>query len=156
MKLHLLLLQLALFSGATFARRGYHEVAPAPPSSALAPVPLSTTITGPQPTGSVNGTGAPTGAGPGANCGLGYTYCGYMLSQQGHDFAPSDVSKAYCSGLGELCAGSKPKTDPDQAVYLCMDKQPSSIMLACACSGKCLNEAETKNIAHCDKPCVNA
>ncbi|KAI1346620.1 hypothetical protein F5Y01DRAFT_319554 [Xylaria sp. FL0043] len=102
-------------------------------------------------------TPASGGPGPstGAKCGKGYTYCGYMLTGQGHNFAPSDIDKSYCNGLPELCPGGKPKTNADQAVYVCMEDQPSTVQLLCACSGTCLNNATTNYIAHCDKPCVN-
>ncbi|KAI3336185.1 hypothetical protein F4824DRAFT_111004 [Ustulina deusta] len=102
-------------------------------------------------------TPASGGPGPssGAKCGKGYTYCGYMLTGFGHNFAPSEIDKSYCNGLPELCAGDKRKTNADQAVYVCMDDQPSTVQLVCACSGTCLNNATTNYIAHCDKPCVN-
>ncbi|OTB18124.1 hypothetical protein K445DRAFT_314943 [Daldinia sp. EC12] len=72
------------------------------------------------------------------------------------DFAPNDISKAYCNGLSELCTNGKPKTDVSQAVFVCMNEQPSSVELLCACSSKCRNDAESNFIAHCDKPCINA
>ncbi|KAI1424764.1 hypothetical protein F5Y12DRAFT_715002 [Xylaria sp. FL1777] len=102
-------------------------------------------------------TPASGGPGPasGAKCGKGYTYCGYMLTGIGHNFAPADIDKSYCNGLPELCAGGKRKTNADQAVYVCMEDQPSTVQLVCACSGTCLNNATTNYIAHCDKPCVN-
>ncbi|KAI1135659.1 hypothetical protein F5Y05DRAFT_394056 [Hypoxylon sp. FL0543] len=78
-----------------------------------------------------------------------------MLTSNGHNFGTADISKAYCSGLQELCANGKPKTDVSQAVFVCMNEQPSSVELLCACSGKCRNDAETNFIAHCDKPCIN-
>ncbi|KAI0431957.1 hypothetical protein F5Y09DRAFT_354474 [Xylaria sp. FL1042] len=71
------------------------------------------------------------------------------------DFAPADIDKSYCNGLPELCPGGKPKTNVDQAVYVCMEDQPSTVQLLCACSGTCLNNATSNYIAHCDKPCVN-
>ncbi|KAI1469811.1 uncharacterized protein F4812DRAFT_304127 [Daldinia caldariorum] len=99
----------------------------------------------------------PSGSqGIGPKCGKGYTYCGYMLTANGHNFAPNDISKAYCNGLSELCTNGKPKTDVSQAVFVCMNEQPSSVELLCACSSKCRNDAESNFIAHCDKPCINA
>ncbi|KAI1076122.1 hypothetical protein F5B20DRAFT_342926 [Whalleya microplaca] len=114
----------------------------------LPPVTISTSALPP------SGSGSP-GTGIGPKCGKGYTYCGYMLTSNGHNFAPADVSKAYCNGLQELCTNGKPKTDISHAVFVCMDDQPSSVQLLCACSGKCLNDAESNFIAHCDKPCIN-
>ncbi|KAI0009052.1 hypothetical protein F4779DRAFT_618028 [Xylariaceae sp. FL0662B] len=126
--------------------------APQPPAtiatlSSGSAVPLPATISTSLPSGS-------PGFGP--KCGKGYTYCGYMLTSNGHNFAPNDVSKAYCNGLSELCVNGKPKTDVSQAVFVCMNDQPSNVQLLCACGGKCLNDAESNFIAHCDKPCINA
>ncbi|KAI0546651.1 hypothetical protein F4679DRAFT_598564 [Xylaria curta] len=95
-------------------------------------------------------------AGGGAKCGKGYTYCGYMLASSNHNFAQVDIDKSYCNGLPELCAGGKHKTSVEQAVFVCMNDQPSNVQLLCACSGTCLNNATTNYIAHCDEPCVNA
>ncbi|KAI0833099.1 hypothetical protein F5Y06DRAFT_185927 [Hypoxylon sp. FL0890] len=117
-----------------------------PPGGAAPSPPPPGTASAPAPSGS-------PGVGP--KCGKGYTYCGYMLTSNGHNFGPNDISKAYCNGLQELCANGKPKTDVSEAVFVCMNEQPSSLELLCACSGKCLNDAETNFIAHCDKPCVN-
>ncbi|ORY72045.1 uncharacterized protein BCR38DRAFT_480515 [Pseudomassariella vexata] len=114
-----------------------------PSSSATAPAPISATSSGPVP------------AGTGANCGKGYTYCGYMLQTGGHNFAQDIVHKAYCDALPSGCTNGVPKTDANQAVYLCMQDSPASIQLMCACSGKCLNEKASNNIAHCDKACNN-
>ncbi|KAI1111933.1 hypothetical protein F5Y14DRAFT_286905 [Nemania sp. NC0429] len=97
----------------------------------------------------------PVGPGSiGAKCGKGYTYCGYMLTGN-HNFAQHDIEQAYCNGLPELCAGGKEKTNAQQAVYICLSDQPSTVQLLCACSGTCLNNATTSYIAHCDKACVN-
>ncbi|KAI0868128.1 hypothetical protein GGS24DRAFT_483288 [Hypoxylon argillaceum] len=92
----------------------------------------------------------------GAKCGKGYTYCGYMLTGGGHNFALAEIEKSYCSGLPELCVGGKEKTNAQQAVFVCMGEEPSTVQLLCACSGTCLNNATTSYIAHCDKPCINA
>ncbi|KAI1169016.1 hypothetical protein F5B18DRAFT_5603 [Nemania serpens] len=91
----------------------------------------------------------------GAKCGKGYTYCGYMLTGGGHNFALRDIEQAYCNGLPELCVGGKEKTNAEQAVFICLSDQPSTVQLLCACSGTCLNNATTSYIAHCDKACVN-
>ncbi|KAI2643611.1 hypothetical protein GGS21DRAFT_26317 [Xylaria nigripes] len=99
---------------------------------------------------------APSASAGGPKCGKGYTYCGYTLTGDGHNFPSEDVDKAYCNGLPELCTGSKHKTDVNQAVFVCMSNQPSTVELLCACSGTCLNNASSNYIAHCDKPCVNA
>ncbi|KAI0169718.1 hypothetical protein GGR52DRAFT_551169 [Hypoxylon sp. FL1284] len=120
---------------------------PAPPPP-LSDSPPSSTASAPAPSPSGSGSTGP-------KCGKGYTYCGYMLTSNGHNFAPTDISKAYCSGLSELCANGKPKTDVQQAVFVCMNEQPSNVELLCACSGKCRNDAESNFIAHCDKPCIN-
>ncbi|KAI2629170.1 hypothetical protein GGS26DRAFT_116311 [Hypomontagnella submonticulosa] len=128
---------------------------PDPSSSSLGvpPPPPGSTQTQPGSTAGPAPSGPP---GLGAKCGKGYTYCGYMLTSNGHNFAPNDVSKAYCSGLQELCSSGKAKTDVSQAVFVCMNDQPSNVELLCACSGKCRNDAETNFIAHCDKPCINS
>ncbi|TGJ81124.1 hypothetical protein E0Z10_g7646 [Xylaria hypoxylon] len=125
---------------------------PVPTSSGNLSLPPSLT-----PPKTVSPTSALGGPGPsgGAKCGKGYTYCGYMLTGVGHNFAPADIEKSYCNGLPELCSGGKRKTNADQAVFVCMEDQPSTVQLVCACSGTCLNNSTTNYIAHCDKPCVN-
>ncbi|XXH00703.1 hypothetical protein Hte_007053 [Hypoxylon texense] len=132
--------------------------APLPPaatSSSSEPPPPPAPGTASAPAGTASAP-APSGSdGVGAKCGKGYTYCGYMLTSQGHNFAPNDISKAYCSGLSELCANGKTRTDVQQAVFVCMNEQPSNVELLCACSGKCRNDAESNFIAHCDKACIN-
>ncbi|KAI0376627.1 hypothetical protein F5Y04DRAFT_199601 [Hypomontagnella monticulosa] len=138
-----------ILAGSALARKG--PLPRAEPSSSLAVPPAggsSQAVSAAAPVQS-----GPQGLGP--KCGKGYTYCGYMLTSSGHNFAPTDVSKAYCSGLSELCTSGKTKTDVSQAVFVCMNEQPSSVQLLCACSGKCRNDAETNFIAHCDKPCIN-
>lgn len=35
-----------------------------------------------------------------------------------------------------------------------MNDAPASIQLLCACSGKCLDEPSSNNIAHCDSACA--
>ncbi|KAI1746146.1 hypothetical protein F4680DRAFT_463444 [Xylaria scruposa] len=133
--------------------------APAPTSSGnLSLPPLHpTTASAPAATTPVpDGPGGTGSAGGGAKCGKGYTYCGYMLASSNHNFAQVDIDKSYCNGLPELCAGGKHKTNVEQAVFVCMNDQPSNVQLLCACSGTCLNNATTNYIAHCDEPCVNA
>ncbi|KAI0108591.1 hypothetical protein GGR51DRAFT_120214 [Nemania sp. FL0031] len=113
---------------------------PLQPPTAASPVPVPV----PVPSGSI-----------GARCGKGYTYCGYMLTGVGHNFAQADIQRSYCNGLPELCVGGKEKTNAEQAVFVCMSEQPPVVQLLCACSGTCLNNATTNFIAHCDKACVN-
>ncbi|OTA85456.1 hypothetical protein M434DRAFT_36136 [Hypoxylon sp. CO27-5] len=159
MRVSIILFNSALLAGSVLAWRGPlpraessgYAPAPPPPSTPESPPPSGA----PPPTGtaSVPPPGGSPGTGP--RCGKGYTYCGYMLTSNGHNFGSNDISKAYCSGLQELCANGKPKTDVSEAVFVCMNEQPSSVELLCACSGKCRNDAETNFIAHCDKPCIN-
>ncbi|KAI1362073.1 hypothetical protein F5Y08DRAFT_341988 [Xylaria arbuscula] len=145
----------------TSAAAGVGNVTPSIPT--VVPVPASGALSLPPLASSLPKTASPTpasgGPGPstaGSKCGKGYTYCGYMLTGEGHNFSPSDIDKSYCAGLPELCAsGGKRKTKPDQAVFVCMEDQPSTVQLVCACSGTCLNNATSNYIAHCDKPCVN-
>ncbi|KAI2608188.1 uncharacterized protein GGS25DRAFT_521360 [Hypoxylon fragiforme] len=157
MRLYALFSSILLASSA-LAKTGLYPRAD-PTGSSVAP-PLPPTGEPPSPGGSSSTGTAPapvvsSSPGGGPKCGKGYTYCGYMLTSSGHNFAPNDVSKAYCSGLQELCVNGKPKTDVSQAVFVCMNEQPSSVELLCACSGKCRNDAESNYIAHCDKPCIN-
>ncbi|KAI1487592.1 hypothetical protein F5X96DRAFT_140410 [Biscogniauxia mediterranea] len=155
---HILFQSLILFGLALAGRapRGISSVAPSPPSPPQRPstapasidlVAVSTPSPSPSP--------SPSPASNSPKCGKGYTYCGYLLTGEGHNFPSSDVTKAYCSGLPDLCPSGKPRTDASQAVYYCLNDQPSTIRLLCACGGKCLNNPETNHIAHCDKPCVN-
>ncbi|KAI1098855.1 hypothetical protein F4804DRAFT_104288 [Jackrogersella minutella] len=139
----------ALLAGSALAWRGPLPRAD-PSASSPSPPPLPTGEP-PSPGGPV--PSSPPGTGP--KCGKGYTYCGYMLTSSGHNFGSTDISKAYCNGLQELCANGKPKTDVSEAVFVCMNDQPSNVELLCACGGKCRNDAETNFIAHCDKPCIN-
>ncbi|KAI0600433.1 hypothetical protein F4775DRAFT_63485 [Biscogniauxia sp. FL1348] len=153
---HILFQSLILFGLAWAGRapRGISSVAPSPPSPpqrpSVVPAPIDLVAVS---TPSASPSPSPLANGP--KCGKGYTYCGYLLTGDGHNFQPSDVTKAYCSGLPDLCPSGKPRTDASQAVYYCLDDQPSTIRLLCACGGKCLNNPETNHIAHCDKPCVN-
>ncbi|KAI1823329.1 hypothetical protein F4861DRAFT_334958 [Xylaria intraflava] len=88
-------------------------------------------------------------------CDKGYTYCGYTLTGENHNFPAEDIARSYCTGLPDFCAGGKFKTDVGEAVFVCLSEQPAAVQLMCACSGTCLNNATTNFIAHCDKPCVN-
>ncbi|KAH9904985.1 hypothetical protein F4778DRAFT_53760 [Xylariomycetidae sp. FL2044] len=124
-----------------------HPPDTAQPAPSASPAPLPATASAPHPP-------APSGA-SGPKCGKGYTYCGYMLTSNGHNFAVNEVSKAYCASP-ELCPGGKPKTDISEAVFVCMEDQPSNVTLLCACEGKCLNDAAHNNIAQCDKPCASS
>ncbi|KAH6658744.1 hypothetical protein BKA67DRAFT_220921 [Truncatella angustata] len=128
-----------------------------PVSSSLSDFPTAAS-TSPQSvsTLSVTASGAiPISTASSAKCGKGYTYCGYMLQSGGHNFAPEVINKTYCDALDGACVDGIPSTSTGQAVFLCMNDSPTSIQLFCACGGKCLNEASTSNIAHCDKPCVD-
>ncbi|KAK8017886.1 hypothetical protein PG993_014212 [Apiospora rasikravindrae] len=116
---------------------------------------------------------APLSTGTSSKCGKGYTYCGYMLQSDGHskfpsslsvshtrvltdaDFSPDVINKTYCDGLQSYCPNNNPKTSPNQAVFICMNDAPASIELLCACSGKCLDEPASNNIAHCDSACAS-
>ncbi|KAI2471970.1 hypothetical protein F4781DRAFT_428970 [Annulohypoxylon bovei var. microspora] len=148
-----------LLAGSALAWRG--PLPRAEPTGSSPPVPSPSPSSGepPSPGGPVptpGGSGpSPSGSPGGPKCGKGYTYCGYMLTSSGHNFGSTDISKAYCNGLQELCANGKPKTDVSEAVFVCMNDQPSTVELLCACGGKCRNDAETNFIAHCDKPCIN-
>lgn len=75
------------------------------------------------------------------------------------DFAPEQISQAYCDGLGDHCLGNPAtasKTNVTQAVFYCLDDAPnSSIELLCACSTTCENDPLTNNIAHCKDACWN-
>ncbi|KAK1760440.1 hypothetical protein QBC47DRAFT_427675 [Echria macrotheca] len=89
--------------------------------------------------GSGTGGGSPswtvsavTPTGTGANgatpmCGQGFTYCGYILRDH-QNFNEQDIVKAYCAGNQENCAAGKTKTDPIQALYICLppEGQPVS------------------------------
>ncbi|KAK7955340.1 hypothetical protein PG996_016144 [Apiospora saccharicola] len=98
---------------------------------------------------------APLTTSTGSKCGKGYTYCGYMLQNDGHNFSPDTINKTYCDGLKDYCPNNTPKTSPNQAVFVCMNDAPAaSIQLLCACSGKCLDEPSSNNIAHCDSACA--
>ncbi|KAI1092301.1 hypothetical protein F5B19DRAFT_211810 [Rostrohypoxylon terebratum] len=155
MRVSAFLLNTTLLASSAWAWRGPIQRAEVGSSPQLpSPSPNEPPSPGPTPT---PGNPGPSPSGPpgGPKCGKGYTYCGYMLTSSGHNFGSADISKAYCNGLQELCADGKPKTDVSEAVFVCMNEQPSSIELLCACSGKCRNDAETNFIAHCDKPCIN-
>ncbi|KAH8664698.1 hypothetical protein BX600DRAFT_437232 [Xylariales sp. PMI_506] len=121
---------------------------PGPESFSLPSILPSSVSTAGPPLPNPSGTSGP-------QCGKGYTYCGYMLQQDGHNFDPSVINTTYCEGLEDNCPDGIPNTLPEEAVYLCMDDDPASIQLFCACSGQCLNEEETNYIAHCDVPCTN-
>ncbi|KAL7625761.1 hypothetical protein AAE478_004984 [Parahypoxylon ruwenzoriense] len=153
MKFHYILFNAVLLAASGLAWRG--PLPRADPTGSTPP-PAGSAAPPPPPPGSAPAPAATGAQGVGPKCGKGYTYCGYMLTSNGHNFAPNDISKAYCNGLQELCTNGKPKTDVSQAVFLCMNEQPSNVELLCACSGKCRNDAESNYIAHCDKPCINA
>ncbi|KAK0720532.1 hypothetical protein B0H67DRAFT_552690 [Lasiosphaeris hirsuta] len=60
-----------------------------------------------------------------AICGQGFTYCGYILRDH-QKFPEEDIVKAYCAGNPENCADGKTKSDPIQALYVCLPSQPNS------------------------------
>ncbi|KAK4164932.1 hypothetical protein QBC43DRAFT_369657 [Cladorrhinum sp. PSN259] len=66
-------------------------------------------------------TGAPTGAVSDSSpmCGRGFTYCGYILRDH-QKFKEEDIVKAYCASSKDNCANGKTKTDPIQALYVCV------------------------------------
>ncbi|KAK2602342.1 hypothetical protein N8I77_008886 [Diaporthe amygdali] len=114
----------------------------------------------------------------GATCGVGYTYCGYILQGEKH-FDMGAILTAYCAGGDCDSATGTTKTDPLQALYVCLpqaavpkkrntdDDKPYSgpvkLELLCACSGKpfkgeknvCLNP-DADHIGRCSTPCVNS
>ncbi|KAJ9138507.1 hypothetical protein NKR19_g7853 [Coniochaeta hoffmannii] len=70
--------------------------------------------------GGSSGGGSGGGSSPGVGiCGLGYTYCGYILKNH-QGFPESDVVKAYCAGAADNCASGTPKTDPMNALFICL------------------------------------
>ncbi|KAL1873253.1 hypothetical protein Daus18300_004073 [Diaporthe australafricana] len=113
-------------------------------------------------------------------CGVGYTYCGYILQEQKH-FDVGAILTAYCAGGDCDSATGTTQTDPLQALYVCVpeaatpkekkrdadDDKPYSgpvkLELLCACSGKpfdgednvCLNP-DIDHIGRCSTPCVNS
>ncbi|KAF3771062.1 hypothetical protein M406DRAFT_67397 [Cryphonectria parasitica EP155] len=113
----------------------------------------------------------------GAYCGVGYTYCGYILKEQ-KNFDEATILTAYCAG-GYCDAGNgSTDTDPMQGLYVCLpesaipkrNKQddepytgPVKIELLCACNGKafgggdnvCLNP-DGDHIGRCSTPCSNS
>ncbi|KUI52734.1 hypothetical protein VP1G_00059 [Cytospora mali] len=113
----------------------------------------------------------------GASCGLGYTYCGYILKEQ-KNFDDATILTAYCAaGKCDSTKGTT-ETDPMQALYLCLPQAavpkkrdvirdepytgPVKIEVLCACSGKafgdgpnvCLNP-DGDHIGRCSSPCKN-
>lgn len=137
----------------------------------------------------------------GASCGIGYTYCGYILKQQKSmtpplptpaqkpflyeqslmiavDFDEATILTSYCAG--GLCDSTNgtTKTDPMQALFLCLPEAavpkkrdgikdepytgPVKIEVVCACSGEafgggpnvCLNP-DADHIGRCSSPCTN-
>ncbi|CAN8096091.1 unnamed protein product [Discula destructiva] len=123
---------------------------------------------------------APTaGNSTGPNCGVGYTYCGYILKEQ-KNFDVATILTAYCAGgYCDSKAGST-DTDPLQALFVCLPETaipkrdlstqddappytgPVKIELLCACSGTpfgggenvCLNP-DGDHIGRCSNACEN-
>ncbi|EGS20944.1 uncharacterized protein CTHT_0027830 [Thermochaetoides thermophila DSM 1495] len=52
-------------------------------------------------------------------CGAGFTYCGYIL-RDSQNFNEYDILQTYCSAHKHNCPNGKPRTDPYQALYLCV------------------------------------
>ncbi|PSR85806.1 hypothetical protein BD289DRAFT_250166 [Coniella lustricola] len=114
-----------------------------------------------------------------ATCGLGYTYCGYILKEQ-KNFDDATILTAYCAGGYCDSATGTTDTDPMQGLYVCLPESavprrdnsvgdddgpytgPVKIELLCACSGTpfaggdnvCLNPAGD-HIGRCSTPCAN-
>ncbi|KAK1835358.1 hypothetical protein QBC39DRAFT_298879 [Podospora conica] len=85
-------------------------------SPLLAAVLAQNTPSGPWPA-APSGPDAPA---PGAPiCGKGFTYCGYILRDH-QSFPESEIVKAYCAGNVANCANGKTKSDPIQALYVCV------------------------------------
>ncbi|KAM7206505.1 hypothetical protein V8F20_002631 [Naviculisporaceae sp. PSN 640] len=76
-----------------------------------------------------DGKPAATGA-PGSNgaaiCGQGYTYCGYILRDH-QNFREEDIVRVYCASAKDNCANGKTKSDPLQALYVCLPPQSQAI-----------------------------
>jgi hypothetical protein len=67
------------------------------------------------------------------------------------------INKTYTAGMDQVGGTAlKFRTDPQQAVFVCLNDNPPTIQLLCACNSKCLDEKSTNNIAHCDKPCLQS
>ncbi|KAK4177622.1 hypothetical protein QBC36DRAFT_371073 [Triangularia setosa] len=106
---------------------------PSPTSTTSVTVPWSSIPTPPG-TGTVwSSTSAPTpvpdaSGGGGGVCGRGFTYCGYILRDH-QGFAEADIVKSYCSASQANCPDGKTKTDPIQALYVCVPPDNSSASL---------------------------
>ncbi|KAK4230377.1 hypothetical protein QBC38DRAFT_440996 [Podospora fimiseda] len=66
-------------------------------------------------------TGAPTASADdnAPMCGRGFTYCGYILRDH-QKYKEEDIVKSYCAAAKDNCANGKTKTDPIQALYVCV------------------------------------
>ncbi|KAK4203767.1 hypothetical protein QBC40DRAFT_315454, partial [Triangularia verruculosa] len=94
-----------------------------PAPSATGTVWSSTSAPTAAPASSGGGGGGDTGQG--AVCGRGFTYCGYILRDH-QGFEEADIVKSYCSASKENCLDGKTKTDPIQALYVCVPPDNSS------------------------------
>ncbi|KAH8898562.1 hypothetical protein GQ53DRAFT_817823 [Thozetella sp. PMI_491] len=93
---------------------------PPPLGSPVASVPIVASATAPAAPPAATG-GSSSSA---AVCGQGYTYCGYILRDH-QNYPQDDIVKAYCSGEKDNCASGKTKTDPFQALYVCLPNNAS-------------------------------
>ncbi|KAK4212343.1 hypothetical protein QBC37DRAFT_288174 [Rhypophila decipiens] len=95
---------------------GQTPVAPAASNSA-------TFWTDGKPTASV---GAPAPGASAAICGQGFTYCGYILRDH-QNFREEDIVRVYCASNKDNCVDGKTKTDPLQALFVCLPPQSQAI-----------------------------
>ncbi|KAK3327492.1 hypothetical protein B0T19DRAFT_441469 [Cercophora scortea] len=114
-------------------------------------------------------------AGNSAICGQGFTYCGYILRDH-QNFKEEDIVKAYCAGNKDNCANGKTKTDPIQALYVCLPPNatpkhrkmikarqagtsPTSTLLSSPGGNTCSATAQTGNaielLCSCGGSCLN-
>ncbi|KAK4669800.1 uncharacterized protein QC763_206180 [Podospora pseudopauciseta] len=137
----MLSLVLLLFASLSRAQDNTPLPLPSPTSTTSVTVPWSSIPVPPAATGTVwSSTSAPTSApaasggsgaatGQGAVCGKGFTYCGYILRDH-QGFAEADIVKSYCSASKENCLDGKTKTDPIQALYVCVPPDNSTTTLS--------------------------
>ncbi|KAK4039805.1 hypothetical protein C8A01DRAFT_36182 [Parachaetomium inaequale] len=52
-------------------------------------------------------------------CGAGFTYCGYILRDH-KNFKEDDIVNAYCAAHKDNCVNGTARTDPLQALYICL------------------------------------
>ncbi|KAH6626465.1 hypothetical protein B0J18DRAFT_424901 [Chaetomium sp. MPI-SDFR-AT-0129] len=56
-------------------------------------------------------------------CGVGFTYCGHILRDNNY-YNKQDILTAYCAGHNDNCVNGKTRTDPFQALYICLPVSP--------------------------------